>query len=302
MTGAKGAMAICGSILGMSIKVLGMNWRMLFRAMLLGLALVTATFAQAQSGSGGIIVTDSKGTLRIRIGTGDPQVVTKGQAIPLGARIVTGADSYALLTFADGQVVALGANSRLIVREFRYLPNDIDKSRIVLNITDGSVSIVMGAIGQHDPGLVQLQVGTKTTAQTPNLPRGGELALVMLGSATLVQVDQGKVSLRVSGASYPLGTGQSALVSADGFVQLGNLAQLAGGDKAMFDQFQEMLRFKFPHSVQRIMLTFSTPQSGEGSEEDRTRAESLLPLTGTLSTSATGAAGGGGTPRAASPN
>jgi len=271
-----------------------MNWRPLWRAMLLGLAFSTAVLAQAPAGSGGIVATDSKGTLRIRIGTGAPQVVAKGERIPLGARIVTGADSYAVLTFPDGQVVALGANSRLIVREFRYFPDDIDKSRIVLNLTDGSARIVMGAIGQHDPGLLQIQIGTKTTAQTPNLPRGGELALVMLGTQTMVLVNQGKVSLRVAGESYPLASGEGALVGADGFVQVGSLAFLerltrgSASDRVMSDAFRDMLLFKFPHSTQRVMVTLTAPDSGEGPEEDRARAETLT------ATSATGAVSGGG--------
>jgi len=278
----------------MSINTLGMNWRRFLGALLLGLAFGATALAQVPAG--GIIVSDFKGILRIRVGTGDPQVVANGQMIPLGARIVTGADSRAVLTFPDGQVVALGANSRVIVREFRYFPNDIGKSRIVLNLTDGSARVVMGAIGQHDPGLVQIQIGTKTTAQTPNLPRDGELALVMLGTQTLVLVDQGKVSLRVAGESYPLASGEGALVGADGFVQVGSIAFLerltrgSAGDRMMSDAFREMLLFKFPHSTRQIMVTLTAPNSGEGPEEDRVRAEALI------TTSATGAVAGGGTP------
>jgi len=278
----------------MRINVLGMYWRSLCCALLLGLAFGTAALAQPQAGVGGITITDAKGTLRIRIGTGEPQVVLKGQTIPVGARIVTAADSYAVLTFPDGQIVALGANSRLIIREYRYFPNDIDKSRVVLNLTDGAMRIIMGAVGQHDPGLIQLQAGTKTTAQTPNLPRGGEVALVMLGTTTLVQVNQGQVSLRVAGESHPLATGQIVLVSADGFVQAGSPAQLerligdSAGDRAVFEQLREILRLAAPGSVRQVMITLATPPSGEGSEEDRMRAEILT------TTSATGATTPGG--------
>ena len=277
-----------------------------FAALLLGLAF--GALAQTPAGSGGIIVTDIKGTARFRIGDSEPQVVVKGQAIPLGARITTGKDSNVVLTFPDGQIVAMGAKSRLLVREYRYLPNDIDNSRVVMNVTDGSVRIVMGAIGQHDPGLIQLQIGTKTTAQTPNLPRAGDLSLVMLGSATMVQVNQGQVALRVSGESYPLATGEGALVRADGVVQLGGPAQLeklAGqttDDKEMFDQFRETQQLTFPHSALQTMITLASPPYDEKKEEQRAGATLLPPLaTDSLSTAGTGAVGGG-TPCTASCN
>ena len=264
--------------------------------LLLGLIFGALSFAQTLPGSAGIVVTDVIGTVRYRIGDSEARTVVKGQIIPFGARVATGDDSYAVLTFPDGQIVAMGPKSRLIIRVFVYIPTDIDKSRVVLNVTDGSVRMVMGAIGQHDPGLLQLQVGTKTTAQTPNLPRGGDLGLVMLGSAALVQVNQGKVALRVAGESYPLATGQAAIVQADGFVQMGGLARLeaqpdrTADDKEMFEQFREITRFTFPRSPRQTMITLATPPYDEKKDEELAAAG--LPQDPTGTTAAPQPAGG----------
>ena len=287
--------------------------------LLIGLIFGVVSLAQAPApaNSAGVVVADVTGTVRYRIGDSEPQAVVKGQTIPIGARIATGTKSTVVLTFPDGQIVAMGTASRIIFREFNYLPNAIAQSKVTLNLTDGSVQIVMGAIGQHDPGLIQIQVGTKTTAQTPHVPRGGDLGLVMLGSATLVQVNQGKVALRVAGQSYGMATGQGAVVQADGAVQLGSIAQLeaqpgrTSDDKEMFAHFRETQQLKFPHSPRQTMITLSTPPYDEKRDPDLIAAalDALPPTAGiesppansTSTTPSTGG-GGGGIPCAASCN
>jgi len=272
-------------------------------ALLLGLILGAAALAQAPSGTGGIVVSNATGTVRYRVGDSGPQIVVNGQTLPVGARIVTGENSSAILTFSDGQIVALGPKSRLIIRVFTYFPGDIGRSRVVLNLTDGGVRIVMGAIGQHDPGLIQLQIGLKTTAQTPNLPRTGDLGMIMLGSATLVQVNQGRVALRVAGQTYPLASGESALVQSDGFVVLAGPARLesrqgqTADDKAMFEQFRDMQKLILPVTGVQTMLTLAAPPYDEKRDEEYARSEQIppppQPVTGSLSTMGTGATGGG---------
>lgn len=273
-------------------------------ALLFGLLLGMSALAQTTDG---IFVTDATGTVRYRIGDGGPQTAAKGQTIPVGARIVTGDSSSAVLTFPDGQIVAMGPKSRLIIRQFQYVPGDIGKSGVILNVTDGGVRIVLGAIGQHDPGLIQLQIGVKTTAQTPNLPRTGDLGMIMLGSPTVVQVNQGRVALRVAGETYPLASGESALVQADGFVVLGGPARLesrpgqTADDKAMFDEFREMQKLTFPVTAVQTMLTLATPPSDDILKNFEAPGEIPAPITGSVPTAATGA-GGGGAPCTASCN
>ena len=286
-------------MLWLPIKGLSMIKRILAVLLLAGLMSGTAAFAQAPANSG-IVVTDSSGTLRYRIGDSEPRTLLKGQSVPLGARITTGADSHVVLTFADGQVVAIGPQSRLLIREFVYLPTGLAKSRVLLNLTDGSIYIVMGAIGQRDPSLIQIQVGLKNIAQAPARARGNDAGVIVLGIGTLVQVAQGRVSLLVvsSDRSYPLVAGARALVQADGTVRTGpptqvdaEAARTADG-KIMLGRMEVLLR-NLP-SGRQLAFSVSTPPSDDLDDEY------VYPIGPTIPT-LTGA-GGGGRPCGASCN
>lgn len=278
--------------------------RILGVLLLAGLLSGTTVFAQAPATPGNIVVTDSSGTVRFRIGDSAPQPLLKGQAVPLGARIVTGADSNVVLTFADGMVVALGPQSRLLVREFVYLPNDLGKSRVLINLTDGSMNIIMGTIGQRDPALVQIQVGLKNIAQAPRRARGNDAGVIVLGIGTLVQVAQGRVSLLVASSdqSVPLAAGARALVQADGTVRTGSPSQVdaeagrSADGKIMLGRMEELRRY-LPAGRQ-IAFSLSTPPSDDVDDDLQAAG---FPITPTLSTAGTGG-GGGGRPCGASCN
>jgi hypothetical protein len=262
--------------------------------LLAGLMSGTAGLAQAPANSA-IVVTESSGMLRFRIGDSDPQPLLKGQAVPLGARIVTGADSHVLLTFADGQVIALGPQSRLLVREFVYLPRDLGKSRVLLNLTDGAMFMVMGAIGQRDPALVQIQVGLKNIAQAPARARGNDAGVIVLGIATLVWATQGRVSLLVaaSGQSVALAAGARVLVQADGSVRTGSPSQVDGEagrsdeGKIMLGRMEAVRRYLPPG--RQMAYSISTPPSDDLDDE------LVFPIGPTLPTASTGGSTGGRT-------
>jgi hypothetical protein len=296
-------------MLCMRIKGLSVIWRICGALLLAGHLFGTAALAQAPANAGTIVVTDTGGRLRYRIGDSQPQLVSKGQSIPVGARLTSGPDSRVVLTFSDGQTVALGPMSRLLIREYRYLPNDPGNSRVLLNLTDGSVHIVMGAIGERDPSLVQIQVGTKTTGQAPRRAPGNDVGVIVLGIATLVQVTNGNVSLMVasSGESHPLAAGERALVQADGFVQMGGPRQMdelvgkTAAGKYMLQGMNTLQRVDLPRFARQTAVTLSTPPSDDILKEFAAPGEIAQPLTGTVPTAATGA-GGGGLPCTASCN
>jgi len=277
------------------------------RALLLaGLAAGTAVYAQV-SGNTGIVITDASGTLRYRIGSSDSLPLAKGQVVPFGARINTGTDSRVVLTYPDGMVIALGAQSRLLTREFVFVPSDPAKSRVLLNLTDGSISMIMGAIGQRDPGLLQLQVGTKVTPQSPRRAPGKDVGVIVLGIQTLVQVGQGRVLLFVpsSEQAISLTSGDRALVQPDGNVRTGppSQAEQAANDpdgKIMLGRMEELRRNQ-PAAGQQIVFFVSTPPPFDPYDELEATASVEQPVTVTAPTASTGA-GGGGKPCAASCN
>jgi hypothetical protein len=283
-------------MLTMWIKGLPVIERTFSALFLAGLLSGAAAFAQAPANSG-ITVADASGTVRYRIGDSDPQPLAKGQAVPIGARIVTGADAHVVLAFADGQVVALGQHSRLLMRQFVYLPRDLGKSRVLLNLTDGSVLMGMGAIGQKDPSLVQIQVGLKNIAQAPVRARGNDAGVIVLGIATLIQVAQGRVSLLVasSNQTFTLAAGARALVQADGTVRTGPPSQVDGeagksaDGKIMLGRMEALRRY-LP-SGKQIAFSLSTPPSDDLVGDLPPPEE--IPVTGTVPTASTGGAGGG---------
>jgi len=279
-----GARTFYGPMLDMQIKGLGMTGLLRGLAVLLGLTYGGFGFAQAPA-IAGIVVAETTGTLRYRIGDSEPRTAVKGQVIPVGARITTGSGASAVLTFPDGMVIVLGEQSRLRVLDFRYSRSDIENSRVVLNLTEGSVRIAMGAIGQRDPGLIQLQVGEGGLAQALGSPRSGEISLSVRGIATLLQVGQGKVLLNVADKAYPLGAGQNALVQESGFVQVSGQAQLGDAasedDKLMLERLEKIRGAPFAPGNRPTVITLSTPLGVD-------LAEDLPPIT-----SATGAVGGG---------
>jgi hypothetical protein len=285
-------------MLWLPIKGLSMIKRILGMLLLAGLMSGTAAFAQAPANSG-ITVADMSGTVRYRLGESDPQPLLKGQSVPIGARIVTGAASHLVLTFADGHVVALGPQSRLLVRQFVYLPGDLGKSGILLNLTDGSVLMVMWAIGQKDPSLVQIQVGLKNIAKAPARARGKDAGVIVLGIGTLVQVSQGQVSLLVvsSDQSHTLAAGARALVQADGTVRTGPPSQVDGeagksaDGKIMLSRMEEVRRY-LP-SGRQIAFSVSTPPSEDLVDDLPPPGADVAPITVTVPTASTGGAGGG---------
>jgi hypothetical protein len=228
--------------------------------------------------------------------------------VPIGARITTSADSHAVLMFPDGQIVSIGPQSRLLIREFVYLPTDLSNSRVLLNLTDGSIFIVMGAIGQRDPGLIQIQVGTKITPQSPRRARGNDAGVIVLGTATLVEVAQGRVSLFVASSeqSFALASGARALVQADGVVRMGTPAQVAdqagrSADGKIMLGRMDVLRRYLPPTSRQIAFFLTTPPSDDLLDDLAASGNTEPPISFTVPTAGTGG-GAGGQPCGASCN
>ncbi|WP_163338557.1 FecR domain-containing protein [Desulfopila sp. IMCC35008] len=91
-----------------------------------------------------------------------------------GDTIRTGKDSSVGLIFKDDTVVALGANSELVVEDFVFNPAEEELS-FITRLIKGSFSFVTGQIGKLAP--------KKVKVQTPNATLG------VRGTKFLVKVD-----------------------------------------------------------------------------------------------------------------
>jgi hypothetical protein len=301
-------------------------------ALLLGLVFGALTLAQtavppAQTAvlSSAAVVTEVNGTVQVRIGNDPPRRLRSGQKLPAGAIVTTGNDANTVLAFADGQVIVLGERTVFRVVNYDYDPTEMARSGVFLNLIEGSARLVMGAIGQFDPRLIRIQVGTGTLVGAVN-PDGGNAAdagVVVQGASTMVTVTQGRVVLTLpTGQGVVVASGQGVFVQPNGAVQQGNadqiftlVSQTANG-KQIVEQMDTMQSFAFPERNQQTVITLATPQTAPGTATDAGTAglaaaaiealpppgEILQPLATTTSpTSATGG-GGGGTPCGASCN
>jgi hypothetical protein len=71
----------------------------------------------------------------------------------------TGADGKVILKFADGQVVALGADSAVRIGEYRYVARDVRQSTTVLELMKGEMRFVAGLIGAGNREGVHITAG-----------------------------------------------------------------------------------------------------------------------------------------------
>jgi hypothetical protein len=294
-------------------------------ALLLGLVFGALALAQTAVLSGAAVVTEVNGTVQVRIGNDPPRPLRAGQKVPTGAIVTTGADSTTVLAFADGQVIVLGEHTIFRIVNYEFQPKEMAQSGVFLNLIEGSARLVMGSIGQFDPRLIRIQVGTGTLIGAAN-PEGGNAAdagVVVQGASTMVTVTQGRVVLTLpTGQGIVVASGQGVFVQSNGAVQQGSTAQLVAqigqtpDGRQIVEQMDTMQSFAFPQRNQQTVITLATPQSTPGTAAEpgagglvAASVEALPPpgevlpplATSTPPTSATGG-GGGGTPCGASCN
>lgn len=286
------------------------RWAALVLGLLFGaLAIAQSVVGQSVVLAGAAVVTEIKGPVEVQIGTEAPRPLKPGQSIPPGAIVFTGEDASAVLAFADGQMVVLGERTTFRIVNYNFDPKELKQSGVFLNLVEGSARLVMGAIGQFDPRLVRIQVGTGTLTGALN-PDGGNAAdagVVVQGSNTLVTVTQGRVNLTLpNGQSIPVASGQGAYVQADGAVQRGSAAELSSQlgatayGKQILEQLVALQAFVFPPLEERTVITLATGEAATTAglvdlptEPTEAVEPQIPPLATTTSTTSATAAGGG---------
>jgi hypothetical protein len=270
--------------------------------------------------TGGAMVTEVNGGVQVRVGNEPPRTLQAGRRVPAGAVVTTSGDANAVLSFADGQVIVLGERTVFRIVNYEFDQKDLAQSGVFLNLIDGSARLVMGAIGQHDPRLIRIQVGTGTLIGAVN-PDGGNAAdagVVVQGAATMVTVTQGRVVLTLpTGQGVVVASGQGVYVQPNGAIQQGSIAQIStqvgqtAEGKQIVEQIDAMQSFAFPQAKQLTVITLATPEAVRASEQSTVAAaieelpppgEVLPPLATAPPTTAPSGAGGGGTPCGASCN
>ena len=113
----------------------------------------------ANSACQGGYVHEVSGTVSIQRAAARAVAAKAGDMFEADTIFRTGADGKAILKFADGQVVALGADSVLRVGQYCYLPGSLGQSSSTLELVKGEMRFVAGLIGVANRDGVRIIAG-----------------------------------------------------------------------------------------------------------------------------------------------
>jgi hypothetical protein len=99
-----------------------------------------------------------KGDVRARTDSGD-RILLKGDSIFVGETLLTGANSYLVVSFIDGAKATMRPDSELAIE--RYASGEGDNGAL-LGLVKGGLRAVTGAIAQRDPDSYQVRTPVAT--------------------------------------------------------------------------------------------------------------------------------------------
>lgn len=298
------------------------------RILLLAAGLLTGlpAFAQVHSGIKAGLITEARGNVAGQSGQAKPRALKKGQQVVPGMVIESAPDSDTVLAFPDGQIGVLGSKGNVRLNNYVYDIVDPSKNDINLNLIEGNLRVVMGEIGQKNPGALHLQVGTASVAlQSGSQGVQTDASLVTVSGAIAVSVQVGRLEVHLpSGQVLAVNAGQTLMLSQDGKPELEQTAvmMLSLSRSALGLQIQSQLAESQSFTqviaeAQAAMATVNAALKDPANAQNSVTQEMLAQLEALPSPGQTAApdspslppattpssgAGGGGTPCGASCN
>ncbi len=153
------------------------------------------------------------GNVTAKSGAAPARVVRMGDTVRAGDTVSTAARSSAVLRFEDGQIAALGANSRMVIQTFEY--NAQAKSgNVVLNLLSGGMRAITGLIGRFQPQRVTYRAGNYTIGI-----RGTDVNIATDGGNAVVTVTEGLISFTFGTQTITVPAGDGVNAKTDGTFQ-----------------------------------------------------------------------------------
>ncbi|MBL8516638.1 MAG: FecR domain-containing protein [Betaproteobacteria bacterium] len=147
-------------------------------------------------------VSNLTGTAQAIPGAGAPRALKQGDRVNQGETVSTGAGSSIVMTFDDGQIVALTANARLAINTYNYNKEKPAESNVLLNLASGGMRAITGLIGKAKPSNVAYRAGNATIGI-----RGTDLEIGAGGDDLYVIANEGAAEVEMAPArtgSLPL--------------------------------------------------------------------------------------------------
>ncbi|MBL8516637.1 MAG: FecR domain-containing protein [Betaproteobacteria bacterium] len=139
-------------------------------------------------------VSNLTGTAQAIPGAGAPRALKQGDRVNQGETVSTGAGSSIVMTFDDGQIVALTANSRLAINTYSYNKEKPAESNVLLNLASGGMRAITGLIGKAKPSNVAYRAGNATIGI-----RGTDLEIGADGEDLFVIANDGEAEVESPG-------------------------------------------------------------------------------------------------------
>lgn len=179
------------------------------------------------------VVDNLTGTAQAIPGAGSPRALKKGDSLNQGETISTGAASSVVLRFEDGQIVALTANSRMLINSYSYNKAKPEESNMLLSLFGGGMRAITGLIGQAKPANVAYRAGNATIGI-----RGTDLEIGAGGDDLYVIANEGSAEV-----DLPATTTGSAPLSGQMFGMSLPMALQSTAGLTQLAQVQPRLRF-----------------------------------------------------------
>lgn len=167
------------------------------------------------------VVTDLFGTAQATPASGASRALKNGDSVNERDTIQTGDKSGLVMRFEDGQIAALGANSRMTVSAYNYDAKEPAKSNVLLSLLTGGMRAITGFIGKSRPDKVSYIAGTATIGI-----RGTDVVFATTGGRNVVvTVLDGRISFKYEGKTIEVSAG-NAVLAKDGSLTEGTIAAI----------------------------------------------------------------------------
>ncbi len=208
----------------------------------------TSVFANATA-------TTVTGDVTAQTGSAAARVVRQGDILRMGDTVATGAGSNAVLKFEDGQIAALGPNSRMVITAYEYNAQ-ASTGNVVLSLLRGGMRAITGLIGKSQPQKVTYKAGNFTIGI-----RGTDVYIATLDGDVVVTVEDGLISFTFGDRTITVRAGEGVNARRDGTFQQAAIATILQQLQST-PQGQQLLNSI--QGVQTIQAAVSQAAAGQG--------------------------------------
>jgi uncharacterized membrane protein YgcG len=128
----------------------------LFLGLVVWLSAVTAVWAHVGT------VTHISGVLVAHRPSGETILLAPHSPVEVGDVLVSEANSFARIRFNDGGDLLVRPHSRITIKQYRYNRKRPERDAVSLNLVQGGMRVITGAVGRRNPGKHHVTTPTAT--------------------------------------------------------------------------------------------------------------------------------------------